>query len=366
MHRLSIRAALLATAIVAGLAAAVPTQAGPPDNSYTVTALVSDVPGAAPVTDPNVHNAWGLTRSATSPWWISDNGTSKTSVYTGAGALVQIGGLNAQDVRGNPISAPTGDVFSGIAGQFQVGTTATPTVLGTSNFIFASEDGTISAWRGGSTAALVTVNMTSQGAVFKGLAISNGAPGPRLYAADFGLDRVDVFDGGWNPVNTPGAFVDPKLPDGFAPFGIQTIGNRVFVTYAKHGEDIDEVDKQGLGIVDAYDLNGNLLTRVAQHGQLNAPWGLAWAPASFGRFGNDLLVGNFGDGQINAYAELPNGHFEHRGTLHAAGDGKLVIDGLWALEFGGNSPNNGDSQTLFFTAGPNDEQDGLFGTITAG
>ena len=359
MHRLSIRAALLAAAIVAGLAAAVPTQAGPPGNSYTVTPLVSDVPGAAPVIDPNVHNAWGLARSATSPWWISDNGTGKTSVYNGAGTLVQIGGLNAQGVPGDP----TGAVFSGIVGQFQVGTTASPTTLGTSNFIFDSEDGTISAWRGGSSAALVTVDMSLAGAVFKGLAISNGASGPRLYAADFGLGRVDVFDGGWNPVNTPGAFVDPKLPDGFAPFGIQTIGDRVFVTYAKRGEGIDEVDMQGLGIVDAYDLDGNLLARVAQHGQLNAPWGLALAPASFGRFGGDLLVGNFGDGQINAYEEMSNGHFEHRGTLHAATNGKLSIDGLWALEFG-HSGANGDQQTLFFTAGINDEADGLFGTIT--
>jgi uncharacterized protein (TIGR03118 family) len=360
MHRLSIRAALLAAAIVAGLAAAVPTQANPPGNSYTVTPLVSDNPSLAPTTDPNVHNAWGLTRSATSPWWFSDNGTGMTSVYTGAGVLFPIGGLNAQVVPGDP----TGTVFSGIAGQFKVGTMAAPTTLLASNFIFDSEDGTISAWRG-PPAALVTVDMHLAGAVFKGLAISNGTSGPRLYAADFGLSRVDVFDGGWNLLNTPGAFVDPNLPHDYAPFGIQTIGNRVFVSYAKKAGGLDEVDGQGLGIVDAYDLDGNLLTRVAQHGQLNAPWGLALAPADFGRFGGDLLVGNFGDGQINAYEEMPNGHFEHRGTLHAADGGKLVIDGLWALEFG-NAGNNGDSHHLFFTAGPNGEEDGLFGTITAG
>jgi len=360
MHRFSIRAALLAAVIVAGLAAAAPTQAGPPGNSYLVTPLVSDNPSLAPTVDPNVHNAWGLTRSATSPWWISDNGTDMTSIYTGAGVLVKIGGLNAQGVPGDP----TGTVFSGIPNQFKVGTTADPTALATSNFIFDSEGGTISAWRA-PDAAQVTVDMSSDGAVFKGLAISNGASGPRLYAADFGLSRVDVFDGGWNLLNTPGAFVDPNLPQGYAPFGIQTIGNRVFVSYAKKGEGLDEVDGQGLGIVDAYDLDGNLLTRVAQHGQLNAPWGLAWAPADFGRFGGDLLVGNFGDGQINAYEEMPNGHFEHRGTLRATDGGKLVIDGLWALEFG-NAGNNGDSHHLFFTAGPNGEDDGLFGTITAG
>jgi uncharacterized protein (TIGR03118 family) len=358
MHRLVPTALVAAvTAVLLGAGAA-PAQ--PPGNSYTVTPLVSNNPALAPSTDANLQNTWGLARSATSPWWIADNGAAKTSVYNGAGVLVQIGGLNAQGVPGDP----TGAVFSGISGQFQVGTTASPNTLGTSNFVFDSEDGTISAWRGGSSAALVTVDMSTDGAVFKGLAISNGSSGPRLYAADFGLNRVDVFDGGWHPVITPGAFVDPNLPNNFAPFGIQTIGNRVFVTYAEHGEGIDEVDAQGRGIVDAYDLDGHFLTRVAQHGQLNAPWGLAMAPASFGSFGGDLLVGNFGDGQINAYQELSNGHFEHRGTLRAADGGKLLIDGLWALEFG-NAGSNGNPQTLYFTAGPNDEADGLFGTITA-
>ena len=360
MHRLSIRAALLAAAVVAGLAAAVPTQAGPPDNRYTVTPLVSDVPGAAPVTDSNVHNAWGLTRSATSPWWFSDNGTAKASVYTGAGVLVPIGGQTAQSVPGDP----TGTVFSGIPGQFQVGTMLDPT-LKQSNFIFDSEDGTISAWRG-APAALVTVNMSSSGAVFKGLAISNGPSGPRLYATDFANGRVDVFDGGWNLVNTPGAFVDPNLPEHYAPFGIQTIGDRVFVTYGKQQPgSTDEAHGPGLGVVDVYDLDGVFLHRVAAHGFLNAPWGLAQAPTDWGTAAaGDLLVGNFGDGKIHAFKEEPNGHFRpDHGALRNANGEKLVIDGLWALKFG-NAGLNGNPQTLFFTAGPNDEADGLFGTIT--
>jgi uncharacterized protein (TIGR03118 family) len=358
MHRFvwAAFAAAIATALLAVAASAAPHR-----NHYTVTPLASDVPGLAPATDANLKNTWGLARGATTPWWIANNATASTSVYTGAGARVDVGGLAAQGVPGDP----TGAVFSGITGQFQVGTTST-TTLGTSNFIFDGEDGTISAWRIGSTAALVTV--PSSGAVFKGLAISNGSSGPRLYATDFaqGPDhsRVDVFDGSWNPVNMPGAFVDPRLPKHYGPFGIQTIGDRVFVTYAKQqaGSD-DEGHGRGLGIVDVYDLDGKFLGRVAQHGQLNAPWGLAWAPASFGRFGGDLLVGNFGDGQINAYQEIGNGHFEHRGTLHVATHGKLSIDGLWALEFGNTDPN-GDPNTLFFTAGINDEADGLFGTIT--
>lgn len=355
MHRL-VPAALAATLAAAFLAVGA-APAAPPGNHYTVTPLASDVPGLAPTTDPNLQNTWGLARSATSPWWIANNATASTSVYTGAGTRVDIGGVAAQGVPGDP----TGAVFSGIAGQFQVGTTASPTTLGPSNFIFDSEDGTISAWRG-APAALVTVPAAS-GAVFKGLAISNGPSGPRLYATDFANGRVDVFDGGWNLLKVPGAFVDRRLPKHYAPFGIQTIGYRVFVTYAKQQPgSIDEAHGRGLGIVDVYGLDGNFLGRVAQHGQLDAPWGLAQAPARFGRFGGDLLVGNFGDGRINAYAELRNGRFVHRGTLRGA-HGKLSIDGLWALEFG-NSGSNGDPQTLFFTAGLNDEADGLFGTIT--
>lgn len=356
--------AALAATIATALLAAAGTQAAPlgKNKQYTVTPLASDVPGLAPATDANLKNTWGLARSATSPWWIANNGSASASVYNGAGALVQIGGLNAQGVPGDP----TGAVFSGIPGQFEVGTTASPTTLAASNFVFDSEDGTISAWRGGSTAALVTV--PASGAVFKGLAISDGTSGPRLYATDFaqgaGHSRVDVFDGSWNPVDAPGAFVDPRLPKHYGPFGIQTIGDRVFVTYGKQqAGSNDEAHGRGLGIVDVYDLDGKFLHRVASHGQLDAPWGLAQAPASFGRFGGDLLVGNFGDGQINAYQEMQNGHFEHRGTLRAATHGKLSIDGLWALEFG-NAGANGNPDTLYFTAGLNDEADGLFGTIT--
>ena len=350
-------ATALAAGLVAALVAAGAAPASQPDTKYTVTPLVSNVPGVAPVTDPSVENAWGLARSGGSPWWIADNGTDMTSVYTGAGALVAIGGQHAQNVPG----APTGAVFSGIAGQFQVGTDAAPTTLATSNFIFDAEDGTISAWRG-APSARVTVP-ASPGASYKGLAISNGASGPRLYAADFGNGRVNVFDGGWNNITAPGAFVDPKLPDGFAPFGIQTIGSRVFVTYGIQGPDGDEVDKQGAGIVDVYDLNGVFLHRVASRGVLNAPWGLAQAPAGWGALAGDLLVGNFGDGRIHAFSEQPDGSFQHDGYVRDEHGFKLAIDGLWALEFG-NSGNNGNAQTLYFTAGPNDENDGLFGTIT--
>jgi len=362
MRRWILRSTLVATVSSLALAAAAPLPAAPPGGTYTVTPLVSDVAGAAAVTDPHLVNAWGLTRSATSPWWVADNGTDLSTLYNAAGVPQP----QPQPLVVGVDGGPTGVVFAGIPGQFQVGTTVTPTALGTANFIFASEDGMIRAWRGGSTAALVTAH-GGPGAIYKGLAIAQPTPGnPLLYAADFHNARVDAFNGAWQNVTPADSFVDPMLPDGYAPFGIQTIGSRLFVSYAKQdAEAADEVAGEGRGFVDAYDLGGHLLARVAQHGQLNAPWGLAMAPASFDRFAGDLLVGNFGDGQINAYEETASG-FEHRGTLRdSTTGGKLVIDGLWALEFG-NAGSNGNPDTLFFTAGPDDESHGLFGTITTG
>jgi len=182
----------------------------------------------------------------------------------------------------------------------------------------------------------------------------------RIYATDFHNARVEMYDARWHRLHRPGAFVDHSIPEWYAPFGVQVLEGHVFVTYVWRAPGNGNDAPTG-GYVDEFDRDGRLLARVARKGPLNAPWGMALAPRSFGRFGGDLLVGNFGDGQINAYAEK-HGRFEHRGTLRAAGHGKLTIDGLWALEFG-NSGSNGDPQTLFFTAGPNDEADGLFGTI---
>jgi uncharacterized protein (TIGR03118 family) len=358
MHGAILRTTLVAAVLSLALAAAAPLPAAPPaSDQYTVTPLVSDVVGAAPTHDGNLVNAWGLARGATSPWWVADNGTDLSTLYTSAGAIGPI----APMVDGGP----TGAVSAGIANNFLVASTASPALLPAS-FIFASEDGMIRAWRGGSTAALVTAHGDA-GAIYKGLAIAQPTPGvPLLYAADFHNGHVDVFNGAWQNVTPPGSFTDPQLEAGYAPFGIQTIGTRVFVGYAKQDADAeDEVAGQGRGFVDAYDLMGNFLGRVAQHGQLDAPWGLALAPDGFGRFAGDLLVGNFGDGQINAYEELANGQFEHRGTLRNSDGGKLTIDGLWALEFG-NAGSNGTPDQLFFTAGPDDESHGLFGMITAG
>ena len=321
-------------------------------NAYVVTNLVSNsasVPAAAH--DPSLVNAWGLTASSTSPWWVADNGADVSTLYNGnTGAKVAL----TVAVEGGP----TGTVFN-IAG----GTTFPVPTGQSSRFLFASEDGKIRGWPGSGPAQVTAAGSSAPGAIYKGLAIANTQAGPRLYATDFHNGRVDVWDSSWTLVSTTSTFLDPSLPDGYAPFGIQTIGDRVFVTYAKQDEDAaDELHGQGLGFVDVFDTAGTMLARVAQRGQLNAPWGMALAPASFGRFAGDLLVGNFGDGQINAYEEQANGQFAHRGELHGSDGHTLSIDGLWALEFG-NDGNAGPSTRLFFTAGPNDETDGLFGSI---
>jgi len=345
------RRVLIALALVLGVAiVAVSPLRAAERNSYTVTPLVSDQPGVAPNTDPNLVNAWGLTSSPTSPWWISDNGTDKSTLYRGSDGQPQ---ALVVDVH----NAPTGTVFNPTTGF------ALPTG-GVARFLFDTEEGKVLGWNPAQGTNSVVVADLGDGAVYKGLAIADTAAGPRLYAADFHNARVDVFDGSFGVV--PGGFVDPGLPSGYAPFGIQTIGDRLFVTYAKQdAEAKDEIAGQGKGFVDAYDTAGNLLGRVAQHGQLNAPWGLALAPDTFGRLAGDLLVGNFGDGEINAYAELGNGHFAHRGELRDSSGKSLSIDGLWALEVG-QGGNNGPPGTLFFTAGPDEETHGLFGQINVG
>jgi uncharacterized protein (TIGR03118 family) len=321
--------------------AAVPASAAS-DNSYSVHPLTSNVSGAAVHLDPNLENGWGLTAGPTTPWWVSDNGTNKSTLYTADGT--------PQSRVVNVPVHPTGTVFWSLTAP--------------AFFVFSTEDGQIRGWHPPTNDTVVLADRSTEGASYKGLAIS--PTGDRFYATDFHNGHVDVFDSSTFDLVPDSGFVDPALPAGYAPFGIQTIGTRVFVTYAKQDADAaDEVAGQGRGFVDAYDLAGNLLARVAQYGQLNAPWGVAWAPADFGRFSGDLLVGNFGDGQINAYEELPNGQFEHRGELRTADGKSLSIDGLWALQFGHGAPANGPVNTLFFTAGPNDEDDGLFGSITS-
>jgi uncharacterized protein (TIGR03118 family) len=344
MHR-RLRGRTAPLAVLAALACAlfvVAPLGAAEDNAYTVTPIVSDQAGVAAHQDPVLRNGWGLVGGAT-PWWVANNDTNTSTVYRPDGTkLLQVA------VEGGP----TGVVFNSNPSAFLLGAT-------NARFIFASIDGAIRAWNGGPAAIQVA---STPGAVYTGLAIL----GTRLYAANLAGGGVDVFGSAFQPTTVSGGFADPELPDGWAPFGIQAIGNRIFVTFVKVDPDEGEEEHgQGLGIVDAFDADGNLLARVAQRGQLNAPWGLALAPTQgFGRFSGDLLVGNFGDGTIGAYEELPSGRFEYRGQLRSADSSPVVIDGLWALQFGADNANSGPKTTLFFTAGPDDETHGLFGSIT--
>jgi uncharacterized protein (TIGR03118 family) len=350
-----VAAFVVAIASVGGAAAA-------PPGGYVVHPLVSNTtPEAGNPADPDLQNAWGLAAGPATPWWVNDNGAGLSTLYNATGAK--------RSLRVAVGDGPTGLVFNN--------TTGFPLKDGSASlFLFDGEDGVIRAWNPslvtptGSSSAETEKDLSPEGAVFKGLAISQTRLGPRIYATDFHNRRVDVFDGSWTQIKSPFAFFDPTIPSNYGPFGIQAIGSRIFVTYAKTqpGSD-DEAHGQGLGFVDAFDdATGILVSKVAIHGQLNAPWGLAQAPADFGRFSGDLLVGNFGDGQIHAYRPILGGlAYVPQGELRTVSDGPVFIDGLWALQFGhGNLANNGPTNTLFFTAGPNDEADGLFGTITAG
>jgi uncharacterized protein (TIGR03118 family) len=345
------------------LAGAVPAAgAKSAPNAYAVHNLVSDQAGRADQTDANVVNAWGLAALPTGPWWITDNATDTATVRDATGAAFPPPPASPLVVQVK--SGPTGEVANSGSG-FVV---SDGMVSGAALFIFGTEDGKILGWNPTVSpgSAVLGADRSGDGAIFKGLAIASTTAGDRLFATDFHNDRVDVFDDAFHSVNVSGAFADRKIPKRFAPFGIQAIGGRIFVTFAKQDKGReDDVHGRGLGFVDMFDTSGRLLKRVTRRGQLNAPWGLALAPSNFGRFGGDLLVGNFGDGQINAYKQMSNGKFEHRGKLRGAKSKPLAIDGLWALQFGLGAPNNGPTDTLFFTAGPGGEKHGLFGTIRA-
>jgi uncharacterized protein (TIGR03118 family) len=254
--------------------------------------LASDVPGLAQVTDPNLVNPWGISFSPTGPFWFADNGSGVSELLDGRGQPVPL-------VVTVPDGTPTGTVFNEGPG-FALSANGIPAP---SLFLFATEDGTISGWSEVEpTHTLLAVDNSSAGAVYKGLALATAAAGQSfLYAADFGRGRIDVFDQDFKPVARPGSFQDPNLPDGFTPFNIQNINNLLFVTYAQQGEDRHEdVTGTGHGVIDVYDTDGNLVRRFASGGALNSPWGLTLAPADFGSFGGALLVGNSGDGHINA------------------------------------------------------------------
>jgi uncharacterized protein (TIGR03118 family) len=368
MHRLS-RAAMgvCTVGVVAILGLHVGGAGQPPLNFYQQHNLTSDGFINADNNDPNLVNPWGLVFNPTGPWWVGDNGGGVATLYPASGSpaslVVAIPTGAGDAIGGNP----TGIVFNG-GGGFVV---SDGTNSGAARFIFATEDGTIVAWAPAvpppspSTQAFTVVPAPGDeatGAVYMGLAIGNNGEGDFLYATDFHNAKIDVYDSSFHAVAMAGGFSDPNLPEHFAPFGIRNIDNVLYVTYAMQDAVAhDDVAGPGLGVVDVYDLNGNLLRRLTAGGRLNSPWGLALAPSNFGKFSGALLVGNFGDGHINAYDPSTG---ETLGPLLAPKGGPVTIEGLWGLSFG-NDASAGPKHVLFFTAGSDHEAHGLFGSLTA-
>jgi uncharacterized protein (TIGR03118 family) len=337
MSRSRVGGAIVSLAL---LASAAPGSAGPV--GFVQQNLVSNVPGLAKVTDPQLVNPWGISFAPSSPFWIADNGTGVSTLYNGAGAKQ---GLVVTIPSASPVgtSTPTGTVFNPTGANFTG-----------DRFVFATEEGTIAGWQGalGTTAA---IRVPATGANYKGLAIA----GDRIFATDFANGQIDVFDSSYSQV-FPGAFTDPNLPADYVPFGIQTIGGNLFVTFAnKMPGDDEETHGAGLGFVDEFDTNGNLIRRVISDGVLDAPWGLALAPAGFGDFGGALLVGNFGDGRINAFDPNTGALL---GTLLDHHGNPLEIEGLWGIAFGNTGPGFSPNK-LYFAAGIDDEANGLFGSL---
>jgi uncharacterized protein (TIGR03118 family) len=365
-------ALLAAVQVTAALPVSASERGDGGDEGFVQTNLVSDLSITGVAQDTNLHNPWGIVHGPATPWWVSDNNGNVSTLYNGAGQAVPLppaGPLvvNIPAPGADTGGTPTGLVFNGMASDFFV-TDAATQKTGSSLFIFATEDGTIAGWSPTvkRTQAFIAVDNSkvpdqANGAVYKGLAIDTTSTGLRLYATNFRAGTVDVFDSKFAPVKIRGAFMDRRIPKGFAPFGIQAVGDRIYVTYAKQKPDKhDDLSGRGNGFVDVFNTNGKLLKRLVSRGKLNSPWGLAVAPKGFGDFGGDLLVGNFGDGRINAYNPR-SGEFE--GTLRDTNEKPIVIDGLWGLGFG-NGAAAGPTGTLFFSAGTNGEVDGLFGTLT--
>jgi len=367
---------------------------------YKQTNLVSDIMGMAPITDPNLKNPWGITRSAGSPWWTGNNNSGTSSLYNGTGGPLNIF-TEAGGVAGNFVivpppgfapgasATPTGVVFNGSAADFHMSKSTPPGLQAV--FIFVTEDGTISGWNPGANLAAgakpPSINAVLQvdnsekggpnGAVYKGAtsALLNGQH--YLYVTNFRKGRVEVYDTNFMRVHLGDDAFDPDgdhdhdhdrddrgaehIPRGFAPFNIQNIGGSLFVTYAKQDPARhDDVAGAGLGFVEIFSPAGKHIGHLEHGSWLNSPWGVVWTTRDFGAFANAILVGNFGSGQIAAF----NG-FTHKfmGFVKNADDSIMTIDGLWSITFG-NDATAGLANTLYFTAGPNGEQDGLFGTIT--
>jgi len=366
------RSAVMVIVAAGGLvAAAAPAMAtAAPANNFKQTDLIANKASfGAKLVDPNLKNAWGLAAGPTTPIWVADNNSGKATVYTGG---VNGGPVSLALTVPVPGANPTGQVFNSAPKAFPVGgPKGSPAVfiVDTDSIGSTQSPGQIEAWNGGAKFVVEDSptggagGKTPAGAVFKGLALAPSTlAGPELFAADVANATVDVFNKNFAPMSTPGEFKDPNLPKGYAPFGIQVLGGKVYVSYGKQNvAKTDVVPGSGLGVVDVYTVNGKLLHHLVSNGPaspLNEPWGLAIAPTGFGPFGGDLLVGNLGNGWINAFNPT-TGKF--LGTLHGAHGSPIAINGLWGLRVGNSA--FGGSSSLVFSAGPNGYADGVVGVL---
>jgi uncharacterized protein (TIGR03118 family) len=323
---------------------------------YSVHNLVSDGAASADEMDQNLKNPWGIVFNPNGFVWVANNHSSTSTLYDGSGVKQSLIVSIPSGSRGD--GSPTGIVYNG-SNDFVVQEGA---ASGASRFIFAGENGTLSGWAPNVdvTHAVLVYDDITGGAIYKGLALAANGAANYLYATDFHNGKVDVFDKNFQKVTLTGKFSDPSIPAHYAPFGIQNLQGNIYVTYAKQDADAeDDTAGPGFGFVNVFDSNGQLIRRVASRGRLNAPWGMAVAPADFGRFSNRLLIGNFGDGTINAF-DLATGLF--LGKLRGAGERPVQLEGLWGLNFG-NGLEGQNTSSLFFAAGPNDEEDGVYGRI---
>ncbi|HEY7119726.1 MAG TPA: TIGR03118 family protein [Tepidisphaeraceae bacterium] len=328
---------------------------------FTQTNLVSDTLPTKNPPDPNLKNAWGISNLPGSPFWVSSNGKGLAVLYDGTGAKtaleVAIPGAGGND------AAPTGQVAN--AGSGFVVANDDKSKSGPAKFIFVGEDGGISGWNPtvDGTRAILKADDSKDGAIYKGATLATDKAGKTfLYVTDFHNGSVDVYDDTWAEQDLPaGAFTDRKIPKGFAPFNVQNVGGKLFVTFAKQDKDAeDDLAGPGNGFVDVFDTGGKLQMRLEHNRFMNSPWGVTQAPADWGQFSGDILVGMFGSGRIAAF-DARRGKFD--GLLRNKDGTPVKIDGLWALTFG-NGAKNADANTLYFTAGPNDESNGLFGSLT--
>jgi uncharacterized protein (TIGR03118 family) len=331
--------------------------------NFTQHNTVADTSGVADNTDPNLVGTWGISASPTSPFWVSNTSNGTSTLYNTAGVPNALVAQVPPSAAGkSKTGTPTGQVWSGYgAGNFEIAAGRAAT------FIFATLDGTISGYNGTGTPNVgLMFDDGARGSSYTGLGIGVSAIGPTLYAANFGLRRIDTFDKNYKPVSLPGGgFQDVDLPGGYAPFNIQRFGQRLYVTYALSDGKGGWISGPGTGLVNVFDVNGNLLQRVVpNNSNLNVPWGLAVAGQNFGAFSYALLVGNFGDGTIVAFDPITGNYL---GTMQDGKGNNLSIDGLWGLQFGsqgstGNA-NGGDATALYFAAAPSNGQHGLFGFL---